>query len=405
MAADFPNVPSFRRNLAKGRHEYAIFLRTGRQHAQAQSQIKAALEILERLTVELPEVTGCRFDLGNAQMELGVILTQAGELATAQTWLQQALRTLDGASPEFAAAPTHRETLAKIHTNLAANLLDQKRYEAMDRHYRAAIAIQERLVEENPHLPRYRLGHSATLINQGHFLREQGQFEKALKFFRMTEKMLKPPPGAELPATPTREYLSSTHLGAAWCLESLRRPDEAEDHWRRFALLSEPGQEYKAKITRALLRVRMGHALAAVREAEALGQSAQGGADLRYNIACVCSLAAEQALDERQAETFKAKAMAWLEKAQQEGDFRGNPPLKRGLSEDADLNPLRDREEFKKLAADVARDQGPGAASVQGAVERRSAAEGGSEGGAGQKARQLPIAPAPRKSGTGSDDR
>jgi hypothetical protein len=90
-------------------------------------------------------------------------------------------------------------------------------------------------------------------------------------------------------------------------------------------------------------------------EADALARSKDASAALYYDAACVFALSAAAVHDDdKQAEPYAVRAVELLRQAVAKG-FKDVAHLKK----DSDLDPLRQREDFKKLLRELERKDQP----------------------------------------------
>jgi hypothetical protein len=68
--------------------------------------------------------------------------------------------------------------------------------------------------------------------------------------------------------------------------------------------------------------------------------------------ACVCARAAASAPEGERQEAYAGQALALLRRAQAAGFFKDRAKIER-LKKDSDLAPLRQREDFRKLVAEL----------------------------------------------------
>jgi hypothetical protein len=104
------------------------------------------------------------------------------------------------------------------------------------------------------------------------------------------------------------------------------------------------------RLGRARGRALAGKAAEAAEAAAALTNHPATPGDLLYDGARVYSLATGGATDARQREAYAGQVLALLRRAAAAGFFKGRREVER-LKKDADLGPLRPREEFKQLVA------------------------------------------------------
>src|SRR5262249_15328930 len=90
----------------------------------------------------------------------------------------------------------------------------------------------------------------------------------------------------------------------------------------------------------------------AVADAEALTKDPATPAPMLCNAADVCSRASTAAKEAAQREAYAGRALALLRRAQAAGFFGDRANVER-LKRDTDLDPLRQREDFQKLVAEL----------------------------------------------------
>ena len=128
-----------------------------------------------------------------------------------------------------------------------------------------------------------------------------------------------------------------TYLG--WCIQAIDTEPERKRQ-------QEAAHELVRRADRANSLVQTGSVPEAVAEVDELTKNPSWTAGQWYNFACVYSLASAKIADKKNE--YAARAMELLQKAVKEGWNNAEHTAK-----DADLDPLRNREDFKKLLADI----------------------------------------------------
>ncbi len=142
-----------------------------------------------------------------------------------------------------------------------------------------------------------------------------------------------------------------TYLG--WCIQAI----DTEPERRRQSEAIASALELNSRARRANSLVQDGKVAEAVAEVVELTKNATWNAGQWYDFACVYSLASAKIADKRKE--FADRAMELLQKAVTEGWNNAKHTAK-----DRDLDPIRDREDFKKLLAEMER-KGAGGAGKQ----------------------------------------
>jgi hypothetical protein len=148
-------------------------------------------------------------------------------------------------------------------------------------------------------------------------------------------------------------YLRNSHWGRADAHHRLGQYAEAVKDWDRAIALSERPQQPGLRAARADSRVRAEQVAEAVAEVAALTAPGPNGTERArwnagqwYDFACVYSLASGKIADRKQE--YADRAMELLRKAVKAG-FKNASHMKK----DTDLDPLRDRADFKKLLGEL----------------------------------------------------
>jgi hypothetical protein len=146
--------------------------------------------------------------------------------------------------------------------------------------------------------------------------------------------------------------LRNVHLGRAKALCSLNRAREALADWERAVELSPPAEQALARLARAHGWVQAGKVAEAAADIAALTQGPATPGAVLCDGACVYARAAASAPEGEQREAYAGQALALLRRAQAAGFFKDRAKTER-LKKDSDLAPLRQREDFRKLVAEL----------------------------------------------------
>jgi hypothetical protein len=228
-----------------------------------------------------------------------------------------ALAIREKLAADFPAVPEYRKELAITHHSLGIVLYAQpKLAEAVEQH-RQEVAIWEKLAADFPAVPEYREGLARAHHMLGISLAAQGEWAEAVEQYRQEEAILEKL-AADFPAVP--EY--------------------------RIDL----GKSYVSRAKTKLWAGQVAEAVAEVAELTAPGANETGlanwNANQLYSFACVCAVASDKLADKK-AE-YADRAMELLQKAVKAGYKDAAHMIK-----DTDLDPLRGRDDFKNLLAEL----------------------------------------------------
>jgi serine/threonine protein kinase len=140
-----------------------------------------------------------------------------------------------------------------------------------------------------------------------------------------------------------------------------QRYDLALKDWARRSELTADPLPTNVRIFRAGSLAKQGAHVEAAAEAEALAGASNLGPDDMYNLACTLALAAAAAHRDQnlpptqrdvRAERYAKSAVTWLRKSHSTGFFR-IPGAIEQFKKDADFEPLRSRDDFKRFLGEV----------------------------------------------------
>jgi len=126
----------------------------------------------------------------------------------------------------------------------------------------------------------------------------------------------------------------------------LQQYAEAIPDWDKAIELSPNERQPGLRASRATSRIQAGQLDQAVTEVAELTKSSNWNADQWYNFACVYAIASGKLADQK--DEHAKRAVELLQQAVIAG-FKDAAHMK----QDTDLDPLRDRDDFKKLVAEL----------------------------------------------------
>jgi tetratricopeptide (TPR) repeat protein len=321
LADEFPNRPEFCRTLATSQNNLANLLSGTERPLEAQALLHEAVARLKKLVADFPKRPEFSDTLATTYLSLGSLLLRTDRDKKAEVALRDALVIQNQLTADFPKQPYYRRALALTHYNLTALLYKSKRPKDARAACHSALEIQRRLVADSPAVPDYHndLGRTLSRLAGLHF--EQREFAEAVSLIERA----KPHHQAALKASPTsavyREsyrddltVLADSYLGLS-------------DHARLAATADE---------------------LAAFTH-----DPARDTYDAASFLCCCVSLAEKDArlADPKRkalAQGYTDRALALLRQAVVRG-YKDATHMKN----DPHLEPLRGREDFKKLLAEL----------------------------------------------------
>jgi tetratricopeptide (TPR) repeat protein len=221
-------------------------------------------------------------------------------------------------------------------------LLVQNKLQEAQEEYAKAIALLQRLAHDFPQKTQYQIDLAGSYGILGTALEATGKAEDSLLWFNKAIAALTPIVRQQPQLAQARLYLRNSHRGRALAYGKLQKHAEAAQDWDRTVTLSPPQQQGFFRVRRADSRVRAGKPTEAVADVEELARMPGWPAAFWYDSARIYAIASGKDADNKQA--YADRAMQLLHRAVQAG-FKDADTI----ANDRDLDPLRDRDDFKKF--------------------------------------------------------
>jgi serine/threonine-protein kinase len=357
LAREYPDVARYQTALAGSHNNIGLLLRETGRRPRALESYRRALQVRERLAREHPDVEEYRTDLAGSHHNIGLLLDEMNREEEALESFRRGLAIRERLAREAPSVTEYQSDLAH-GLNGTGYMLDNlgRKADALELH-RRALAIRERLIAANPTVTEHRSDLARSLINIGSLLRETGHPAEALATLARGQATLEQLV-RENPAVP------AYHFALGGTLDEMAAVEMDLGHWHqarerlvpavaslRRALADMPDNpRYRGAMRRALEKLAKVHsaldqpsdAIRAARERASIGR--RGPAE-PYNLACVLSLCVPVAregtrrclADEAVRALGQAIAAGWDDASL--------------TSRDSDLDPLRDRDDFRGLLA------------------------------------------------------
>ena len=344
MTAEFPTVPVYWRELALSHNTLGQLLKELGKPAEAEEQCRKALVIQEKLAANFPAVPEYRRDLAMSHNNLGRLLKDLGKRGEAEEQHRKALVIKEKLAADFPTVPVYRRSLALSHSSLGILLADLGRRAEAEEQYRKAVVVQERLAAEFPAVAGYRIQLGGSYCNFGDVVLSGGRADESLGCFDKAIATLTPIHRAEPHDVTAKQFLRNSHWKRALAYDQLGRFADAAKDWDRTIELSPMTEQGYFRAPRAISQLQAGQVAEAMAEVAELTKSPNWNADQWYNFACAYAVASGKLADRKQE--YADAAMELLHQAVRSG-WRNASHMKT----DASLDPIREREDFKKLLA------------------------------------------------------
>jgi serine/threonine protein kinase/tetratricopeptide (TPR) repeat protein len=321
ILAKFPAVPKVRRELADAYHGLAITLAEMHRETDAETAFNKSLDLRRKLRDDFPNVAQYRRELGNTCNDLSNLLVRQKKYADAEKPCRDALELREKLTAKAGAGPRDRQDLARSYDALAKVLRATSRPEDMEKAEDAARAVWEQLAADFPKVAEYHNELAGTLGKLAGLRFQRGDFSGAAALLEQARPHHQAALKAERENPKYRQYYHNTLLTLVGCYGSLA------DH-AKVALTAD--------------------------ELARLGYEPANDAFVAASIMCRCVKLADKdaQLDENKrrelAQVYANRALALLRQAVESG-FTDAAKMR----QDPSLEPVRTREEFRKLLAEL----------------------------------------------------
>jgi serine/threonine-protein kinase len=370
-----PTVTGSRQDLAITQSRVGDLLAELGRWSEAEAETRAALAIWRKLADEHPAVTEFRDALSQYRSNFGDLLMRMGRPSEAEAELRAALAIRQGLADEHPASADLRAGPGFSHRDLGLLLAEMGRSSEAEAELRAALAIRQGLADANPTVSVFRTDLAVSHRDLGDLLMRTGRLSEAEAEYRAALAIWQKAAGADPANTDGRRELALSHSAFGDLLMQAGRSSEAEAEYRAgLAIRQTAAVENPASIpcqhelASSLARMgkieqrrgRISEAVASFRRAVAVMDGLPWVPSVYlYDLACFQALLAGATESRTEAD----RAMDTLRRA---------VALRAGvlarMRTDTDLDPLRDREDFRALMMDLAMPAepfAPGGRSIQ----------------------------------------
>jgi tetratricopeptide (TPR) repeat protein len=363
LAAEDPDSSRYDQALAAGLNVLATRLLARGRLADAEALFLQALPVQERLADKWPGDPEHRSFLALLLLNFSQTYSDHNQPGKAEEMVRRALEVQEQLLGEFP-TPRNREVLGEVLDGLACVLESLGRWGEVDQRRRQAREVLEPLVRAHPDLISARVALCALYYHWGQVKINQGELEEAVEWCGKAVKLAEDLSERKEDATSSRQLLSDALSRRGRALRKLGRvTDSVADLDRAIALEDRPPVLANLRIQRGLGLAAAGEHAKAFAEARAVTQGGTVPAGRLYDAACVCARAAEAAAaTPDQREQYAAEAVALLRRAGEGGLWR-LPVETAHIGTDPDLASLRQRDDFRRLLAELKAPTPPGSGS------------------------------------------
>jgi len=323
---------------------------------------QTARDLLERHVREWPDDPGLRNDLATAEHNWGgFLLMYKGKPAEAEPHYLKAVSLRMALVRDHPEEESYQAALGADYQDLGLLYHRTGQGAEASSTFAKAEALLRPLVDRHPTERKYALSLVALYITSSYGLTLSGRSEEALDRLALGVRLAEDALRREPQDTTARARAIGVHGTRAEIFEFLERFADAAKEWDRVVELESGPARISRRGSRAWCLVRAGDHARAVAEAGEWAALPDATDETFYSVARIYSRAIEPALGDKKlsatereqlAERYAAQAMALLRKLQNKGYFQDAGHAK-ALGTDENLQPLRAREDFRRLIAAV----------------------------------------------------
>jgi tetratricopeptide (TPR) repeat protein len=332
-----------------------------RRFVEAEKSFKDAQDSWEQMLKDEPGNIRVQRGLGLLYGNSALAYSNMERFADAMTAYDNAIAALTRLAHDHPSIPNYLWDLAKTRNNAAllhSKIGDPARAATENE---KVVKLFEELMLRYPQRPEFVGNYAGSCANQGKYLSEQRQWEESIvwnsKAIDAADQLLK----VDSRHTDTHRYLHHSLIGRAGAYRRLNQTELAIKDYRRSLEISEGEQHsvYARFRPRALANV--GEYRRAVAEAESIVTRADATSSNFKEMANVYATCFETAgkdtsLSESDrnelAEQYAVRSVELLAKAAEKGHFETLEDIT-DLRSDDRLQPIQNRDDFKKLLADL----------------------------------------------------
>jgi serine/threonine-protein kinase len=358
VADAHPDVEDYQQRKASDQEGLGtLYFMTG-EYGPSEKASLAALAVKQRLADAHPERRDYQTTVAGGYSNLASLYVAMRRPGPAEEAAKKALtiwERLAGADPQPLDA---QEAVARCHNTLGCLYVDTERFKLAESAHRKALVVHQALAKTHPEVLGYAIDVGGSYANLGRAALISGANSAALDWYSKAARTLDEVLRKEPRQTRARQFLANTRAGRAVTLTQLGRYAESLPDWDRAIELDNGQDRNHMRLGRADALARTGEYARAADEMtdvgkdEALGQELYEQAVVWAQIAAAARRDAKLSPADRDhlADRHAARAVVLLTRAGAAGQLRDKARVEQVRTE-KDLDPLRDREDFRKLRA------------------------------------------------------
>jgi tetratricopeptide (TPR) repeat protein len=369
----YPQAQGYTSELAKTHHNLALLCVRGRQAAEAVRHSEAARDLGHELAAGHPAVPRYRNDLADALRGLGIGLHALEKLEGSRAAFKHCYELRDALVAEYPANTEYLRYLGQAALNYGAICQKLKKFEDALAPAERAVSVYDSLLKSSADDESLRSSLASACNNLGAIRTDSGDPARALEALERARAAYVQLLGQKPEEPRYLDELAGAWENSALALQALERREEAlaaaEESaklLRRLCAKEPTVAAHRQRLTEMLMELsglhrRLGRPANAAEIALEWQALAPKQPTHLYNAACALALCAgmvgkagENLSPAQQAERRRYTDLAMVALQQATANGYKNVPH---MEKDTDLDPLRERDDFKRLIAELKKSQ------------------------------------------------
>jgi serine/threonine protein kinase len=232
LADDFPGELDYRLELGGNYNDLAYLLELQHNDAAAEDNYRHALDLREKLAAQAGHLPRYHLELGRSLSNLGNFLRKQEKYAESEKLYRRALKTQEEQFGKRPATAKERQWLADSYHGLGIALAELKREQEAENGFRQGLEIRRKLADDFPAVLEYRRELANATNDLAFLLTRQGKDTAALEPYRQALELKKAVLAKAGPVPAYRHELAEGYYHLARVQSLTGRPKEAESGWR-----------------------------------------------------------------------------------------------------------------------------------------------------------------------------
>jgi serine/threonine protein kinase/tetratricopeptide (TPR) repeat protein len=232
LTADFPDNLDYLKELAGNVNDLGALRELQHNYAEAEEHYRRCLDLMETLVTRAGDQPRYRLQQAQLRSNLGQLLRKEEKYAESEQVHRQALEVEEQLLGKGPPKPKDRQWLANSYTGLALALVSQKKMPEAETAFRQALETRRKLTDDYPGVIEYLRELANGTSDFAYFLAMQKKYAAAEEPYRHALEMRKTVLQKAGPVPGYRHQLARDYYYLAHVHNLTDRPKEAEAEWQ-----------------------------------------------------------------------------------------------------------------------------------------------------------------------------